>query len=298
MTRWIIVPKFYEKRHAGGDKSQRSKCLLNALSRRYDIKLVYTDHPKLHPSDIALVYGVPYHNRPKIPPGLLDTEAKLIGYYEDLSCWGNKECLKNKSLLFDRYNVLMGACPKTFKELYSQYEHKYIYFPNFFFPFKRYERLSLKGDRIMKCLMAGALNAYYPSRVYIYKDSRRRKFKLLDVKRIPFVEYVEQLSRYFCAIATPGKDGNVVAKYLEIPAAGVLMLAETVVELEMLGLKPNVHYVPITRANAVDRIREVLAHPHVFTEIRDRATAYVRKHHSEINRVVQFRKILSYAEEI
>lgn len=295
MKRVIVIPTFYKKRHQRGIKSQRSKVLFSALSKQYEMSIIYTDRPNLKNVDVALIYAVPYHNRPKIPPGLLESKTKLIGYFEDLPCWGNKECERNKKVMFDRYDVLMGACYKSFSELYSQYMPKYVYFPNFFFPLSRYKRLSQKVDQ-MKCLMAGALNSYYPSRVHIYRDARRGNFKQLDVKRFSFSEYVERLSGYFCAIATPGRMRNVVAKYLEIPAAGTLMLAEKVVELSKLGLRPNVHYIPITQTDALDRIVEVLKNPHEYDEIRIKATAYVRKYHSEVNRVKQFGEILKLVE--
>lgn len=291
MRKLIVVPTFYARRHQKGIRSQRSKILLTALSKRYNMPIVYTDRPNLKNVDIALIYAIPYHNRPKIPPGLVESKTKLIGYFEDLACWKSQECVKNKEIMFERYDVIMGACYKSFHELYSQYADKYVYFPNFFFPMSRYNKLS--GKVIYnKCLMAGALNSYYPSRVRIYRDARKQSFRWLDVKKIPFPQYIEELSKYFCAIATPGKMENVVAKYLEIPAAGVLMLAEKVMELSKLGLKANIHYIPITRTNALNVISEILSHPQDYIEIRNRATAYIRKHHSEINRVTQFGTIL------
>jgi len=288
----IIVPTFYKKRHLAGNKSQRSRVLLNALSKKYGMPFIYTDSPNLKGLDVALIYAVPYHNRPKIPSGLLETKTKLISYFEDLGCWDNKECLRNKETMFEKYDILMGACYKSFKEMYPQHMHKYVHFPNFFFPLQTYKALGVNPRPKMKCLMAGALNSFYPSRMHIQSIARKKGFKLLDIVRVPFAIYAKTLNNYFCAIATTGRMGNVLAKYLEIPAAGTLLLAEKVMELEIMGMEPDIHYVSITRKNVLDKIQYVLSNPDRFLEMRIRTMNFVHKSHSDINRAFQFKGIL------
>ena len=284
----IIVPTFYYKRHLDGIKSQRAKFLFNELRREYKLSIVYTDNPSLRDLDVAIIYAVPYHNRPRIPPGLLRSKTKLIGYYEDLQCWDNEECKRNKKKAFDRYDILMGACYEVFMDMYSRYLHKHVHFPNFFVLHGAYANLQPNKHPKMQCLMAGTVNKYYPLRLHI----RRSRNKLVAIKKAPFIEYPLLLNSYFCALAIPGTLRNVAAKYLEIPAAGTLMLAERVKELDIMGLKPHVHYVPVTKEDVFDRIEECLTNPKEFVAIRDEGTEFVRRNHSVKNRVALFGEIL------
>jgi len=292
----IVVPTFYRKRHK--DKSglsARSNILLHGLSKQYNMPILYTDTPKFDDVDFVLVYAVPYHNRPNLPPGLLDTDphVKLIGYFEDLECWDNKECIKNKLLAFERFDVLVGSFPETFSKWYPQFLHKYIHYPNHFAPFERFAALKTNSEPIMKCLLSGSSNKYYPFRQYIINKIPTDIFQYRK-KKILFADYPKFLNNYFCAIATGASSSVVVAKYLEIPAAGTLLLAEEINDVILLGLKANVHYVPITRETVVEKIREVLRNPERYIEMRDRATKLVRENHSEINRFEEFKNILQF----
>lgn len=292
----IVVPTFYRKRHKSkSGASARSNILLHGLSKQYNMPIIYTDTPKFDDVDFALIYAVPYHNRPKLPLGLLDTDShvKLIGYFEDLECWGNKECKKNKLLAFERFDVLVGSFPETFSKWYPQFLHKYIHYPNHFAPFERFNVLKPNPNPIMKCLLSGSRNKCYPFRQYIIDNVPSEIFTYRK-KNILFVDYPKFLNNYFCAIATGAASSVVVAKYLEIPAAGTLLLAEEINDVILLGLKANVHYVPITRKTVVEKIREVLKNPERYIKMRDRATKLVRENHSEINRLEEFKNVLQF----
>jgi len=292
----IIVPTFYKKRHKDkSGRSARSNILLHSLSKQYNMPLYYTNTPTFEDVDFALIYAVPYHNRPKLPPGLLNTDphVKLIGYFEDLECWYNEECIKNKLLAFERFDVLVGSFPETFSKWYPQFLHKYIHYPNHFAPFKKFAAIEPSLNPIMKCLLSGSVNKWYPFRQYIIENSPSEIFHYKK-KNILFVDYPEFLNSYFCAIATGAASSVVVAKYLEIPAAGTLLLAEEISDAKLLGLEANVHYVPITRDNVVNKIREVLKNPEKYVEMRDRATKLVREKHSEINRIEEFKEVLNF----
>ena len=296
----IVVPTLYKERHKDkSGRSARSDILLRGLSKQYNMPILYTDTPKFNDVDFALVYAIPYHNRPELPPGLLDTNpnVKLIGYFEDLECWYNEEykeeCIKNKLLAFERFDVLVGSYPETFSKMYPQFLHKYIHYPNHFAPFERFISLKTNPKPIMKCLLSGSATIYYPFRQYIV-DNVPTEIFLYRNKNIPFADYPQFLNNYFCAIATGAGFSVVVAKYLEIPAAGTLLLAEEINDAKLLGLEANVHYVPITRDTVVDKIREVLKNPEKYIEMRDRATKLVREKHSEINRIEEFKEVLNF----
>jgi hypothetical protein len=292
----IVIPEFYKKRH--DDKtgnSARSKILLEGISNTYNMRIEYTNKPNFNDVDFTLVYAVPYHNRPEIPPGFFNTKPnkKIIGYFEDLQCWDNKECKRNKLKMFERYDVLIGSYNEKFKEWYPQFVDKYIFYPDYFTPLKRFSSLKPNPNPIMKCLLSGAVNKYYPFREYIFRNINRRILERRK-KNILFADYPKFLNSYFCAIATGSSVSIPVAKYFEIPAAATLLLAERLKDLDLIGMKPGVHYVEINRENVKEKIRIVLKNPKKFIKIRDRATKLVRENHSEINRIKEFENVLKF----
>jgi len=291
----IIIPTFYEKRHLSPKGlSKRGKHVLGRINKMYGFPIVYTDNPGPHlrGCDVGLIYAVPYHNRPMIPPGLVEAKCKLIGYFEDLQCWDDPLCLKNKEIMFDRYDILMGGHYKSFREWYPQYLHKYIHFPVCFFPYEAYNTLPMRKSPEMKVLLSGTYNPkIYPFRDYI-RSNISQDLVHFSAKRVLFKDYPGHLNSYFSAVAVPGRLNNLVSKYLEIPAAGVLMLAQEIEELKVLGLIPYIHYVPITYKDVFKQIDKVLTRPRDYIEMRNKATSFVREKHSDINRAKQFQDVL------
>ena len=81
----VIAPKFYE------NNAWKSKDMYDKLCEKYNFSYMCTDTPNLSGYDVAIIQSVPYHNRPGIPPGLLNTKCKLIGEFGDLQCWDSRE---------------------------------------------------------------------------------------------------------------------------------------------------------------------------------------------------------------
>jgi hypothetical protein len=269
----VIAPKFYE------NNAWKSKALYDKLCEKYNFSYLCTDTPNLDGYDVAIIQSVPYHNRPAIPPGLLDAKCKLIGEFGDLQCWGDAECEKNKKTLFNRYDCIVGGYYHQFREWYPEHVHKYFYWPSYFGPYERYISLPEVSNPKMRCIMIGSHNASYFRRQYVINNRNRYpdngRIDISGAWKIPFDKYPKYLSNYFCSLALPGKFNLPVAKYFEIPAAGVLLLATQVKELALCGMDSLVHYVPVTRANVFDKVKEVLDVPDKFVEIRDRGTKLV-----------------------
>ena len=299
----IIIPTFYAKRHKKGKRSRISKYLFHRLRAIYKLPLLYSDDPKLSNWDVALSYAVPYHNRPQLPQSFLKANnTKLISYFGDLPCWYNKTCERNKRRMFNRADVVMGGYHEKFLKWFPEYVDKYEFFPAFFFPYERYACLEPNLKPIMKCLLIGSVRKHYPFRYLIkgmYKRNTGGLKMLMDVVKgsikVSAGKYPAFLNSYFCAIATSGTNSCIVAKYFEIPASGTLLVGERKPELDLLGFKPYVHYVPITPKNVIEQIKKVLYHPKEYFEIREKGMRFVRRNHSDINRVIQFRRVLDRA---
>ena len=298
----IIMPSSYRARHLHG-WGMITRIVFNRISLLCGFPLIYAHSSKPYPSiledlDVVLVFGIPYHNRPGIPLGLLESKVKIISYYGDLPCYGNKACEENKKLMFERSDLIIGGFHERFLEWYPEFVHKYEFFPGCYFPYERYEELEINLDPLMKCILIGARNAPYPFRQYIRSQHRQyvgEMNQILTVKdrhAVPYRMYPAFVNRYFGGIATSGIDNCIVAKYYEIPATGALLLGEREKELDMLGFEPGVHYVPITREDVFDKIRYVLSHPEDYLEMRKKARSFVREHHSDINRAQQFKTMV------
>ena len=286
----VIAPKFYE------NNAWKSEALYNKLCKKYNFSYICTDSPNLDGYDVAIIQSVPYHNRPAIPPGLLDAKCKLIGEFGDLQCWDNEECIKNKEILFNRYDLLVGAYYERMEEWYPHYLYKYIHWPQYFAPYERYSCLSINPNSRMRCLLIGSYGGHaYPLRQHIVNSRNQYPNNgYVDVVgpwQIPFSQYPKYLNNYFCSLVFPGVNNVPVAKYFEVPAAGVLLLAKEIKELTICGFKPNVHYVPVTRDNVFDKIKSVLANPNAYVKIRAEGVEFVRRNHSDVNRVGAFREI-------
>jgi len=286
----ILLPTVYK------GFAQRAEAMYTKFCKKYKFSLVYSDAPNLDEYDVAIVMCVPYHNRPGLPPGLLDAKCKLIDHFGDLQCWGNVECAKNKKILFDRCDLLMGTYYEKFREWYPQYVHKYVHWPQYFGPYERYANLTMNPNPRMRCLMIGSYGyPAYPRRQDVVQAARSLPDNgKLDIvgNVIPFPKYPAYLNTYFCSLVLSGLYNFPEAKHFEVPAAGALMLATELQELTMCGLEPYTHYVPVTKENVFKQVKEVLDHPKDYIEIRDKGTKFVRENHSDINKVDSFKEIL------
>ena len=244
-------------------------------------------------TDIVMLFGVPYHNRPNLIPGLLDLDKniKLVIYPGDIQCYDNPVCLENKLKVFNRADLIVSGSYEYFAKLYPQFLYKYEFLPLFFSPHNRYVDLSFNATPIMKCLVSGSMNPeVYPLRVSIKNSGA------IDVEYRPATfalgdDYAKLLNYYFCCIATSSIFNYAVAKYFEIPAAGSLLLANDISDLRRAGFVANKHYVPITKTNVLDKIKCCLKNPFEYENIRKEGMKFVRENHSVNNRVKTIEKM-------
>ena len=259
-------------------------------------------------SDLILLYGEP--NALGFMPSVLDSlrkEVSLVGIFSDIH-WHKPTFLPR---LFDRCSVILSISHTVFERFWPNYIEKFIYFPTFFAPHDNYVRLSIRDNPKMKCLLSGQTRTQYPIRSYLRLETAtsphvrsmidilehpRKDCKLFFTRNNPceYEYYPETLNEYFCCITDDGMPENtqVVAKYFEIPAAGSLLLAPIASDLKFLDFTPNVHFVPITKGDALSKVKGCLDNPETYYPLRKAGMEMVRQKHSINNRFAQLKVIL------
>lgn len=235
-------------------------------------------------TDILFMFGVPYHNRPKLIPGLFDfnKNTKLVMWPGDIQCYGNKICLENKIKVFERCDLIISPAYGYFMKLYPQFKSKHRFMPKFFSPHERYTQLLFNNKPKNRCLLSGAIN----KKVYTLR-ALVKNCEYVDYKPAKYVgdSYARLLNSYFCCVTSSSIFNYAVAKYFEITAAGSLLLADETEDLKMAGFIPYKHYIPITKKNACIKITECLKNPEKYNDIRREGMEFVHKNHSVINRM-------------
>jgi glycosyltransferase involved in cell wall biosynthesis len=235
----------------------------------------------------------------------LNKNVKLIGYLHNLH--GNESMKSNMIKMLNRYDIILSPAEETFKNQYSKYLNKFIFFPNFFAPHERYIKFEFNKNPIFKCLLSGALASEYPLRSFIFDKIDRSKVSIIphpgykkskkeilnDVSCYTGDKYANELYSYFCCLSTSSKFNYVLAKYLEIPAVGSLLIANETNDLKKIGFIAGEHYVSITKENALETIYECLDNPDKYIEIRKNGMGFVRRNHSINNRFEQLKNILN-----
>ena len=263
------------------------------LRDTFGFELRYADEVDVDSvTSVVFMFGVPYHNRTRLIPGLLDLNknTKLIMWPGDLQCYGDELCLKYRLRVFERCDLIITPVYEYFMKLYPQFISKYKNMGNFFSPHERYAQLSFNENPIMKCLLSGSLNPeVYPLRSFIVDN--------VDVNYAPpkYVgdSYAELLNSYFCCVATSSIFNYALSKHYEIPASGSLLLADKTKDLERMGFIPYVHYIPITQHDIAAKIKDCLEYPEQYNHIRKQGMKYVMENHSIVNRIEWLKKIFT-----
>jgi hypothetical protein len=302
MTGVIILPKYLKKFWTPKTKPDGSDDFGAVLSNTapfwyairdaFGFELRYADEVDV-PSgtDLVLMFGVPYHNRPKLIPGLLDLDkkTKLVMYPGDLNCYNNKLCLENKIKVFDRCDLIVSGGYEFFVKTYPQFLPKYKFLPLFFSPHDRYTQLNFNEKPLARCLLSGALNPkVYPLRVFIRNNST-----LVDYRPAKYVgdAYAKLLHSYFCCVTCSSVFNFAVAKCFEIPATGSLLLVNETEDLKKAGFVAYKHYVPITKKNVVNQIAECVNNQKKYNHIRKEGMTFVRENHSINNRIESVKEL-------
>jgi hypothetical protein len=266
-----------------------------AIRDLYGFKFQYSDEVDVLPNtDVVIMFGVPYHNRPKIVPGILDLnkKTKLIMAIGDVQCYNKKECLENKIKVYERCDLIIASSYEYFANIYPQFLFKFKFLGESFCPHDRYVNLSFNDNPKLKCLLSGSIGFAYPLRSFIKQNMKSG----IDYRNNTYAKgdkYAELLHSYFCCVTCSSIFSYAVTKHLEIPASGSLLLCDETKDLNRMGFIPYKHYIPITKDNVFKKIKDCLVNSKDYNKIRKEGMEFVRKHHSINNRVEEFKEIFS-----
>jgi len=301
----ILIPKRFDKEQIVKIKANYVKehyikwrLLFQELAKHFKFEIQYVvDTPNIPKDvDIIITFSTPQHTAPmvevckeilKLPAGV-----KVIGFMLDIQCYNRPTCKRYMRRMFNRFDKILVISNCLFEDLYPKYIHKKIWVPHFFGPHDAYAKLPFNKNPLIKCLIPGARNKHYPLRDFIYKSKHPYNPYICYKSKIPYEKYPKVLNLYFCCVGTPGFYKSHVAKNIEIPAAGSLLLSETTKDILNLGFKPYKHYIPITEENVFKQIIECTRNHKDYTEIRKRARRYVINNYSIKNRIAQVKNII------
>lgn len=270
--------------------------LFSIIKEHYDWRAIqFTDEPIVPiDTDVIITFGGPEHSAPASMCNLLDLDngIKLIGMTGDVHSLGNKKSAEMLSQYLDRCDVILSGAYRNFLNNYSQFENKYVFFPQMFASHDRYANLSFNSNPRMQCLLPGNINQYYPLRQVIAKYVDGKKIVRGTCSKIIRSEYAKLLNSFFCAVTSGLIFNYAVAKYFEIPATGSLLIANETEDSIKAGLISNEHFVPITKDNAQQQIYDCLDNYEAYQHIRRQGMEYVRANHSVNNRALQLINII------
>jgi len=286
-----------------GNPVEKARLLAQYLN--FELRLADDCDPqqlKAEGIDIVINLGRPNNNHPHSMRGLvkLDKDIKLISYFWDLH-FLNKKFLPLMSNVLERSDKILCSYDENFRRLWSQYLYKYECMPHFVSPYESYTQLPYNNKPIMKALLTGTIiEWWYPLRCFIrdlnyhYIDILPRSGSSLYPAKTDLIgdDYIRELNKYFCSIATSTRFKRVTIKHFEIAATGALLLADYVEGLKSIGFIENKHYVRIDKDNVKAVIKDVIENPERYEKIRREGREYVLKNHTILNRVKQFKRII------
>jgi hypothetical protein len=260
----------------------------------------------------VVVFKPTQWNRPASFAGVLDLpdRVKVFGVWDDIHQgkrgpkWWTRD-YRVLSRFFRRCDRIFCTYDFAFRKWYPKFSRKLISLPHFYSE-EDFRDISYNETPIYKCLLSGATGPFYPL--------RRRALDNSDVVVLPHPgygaealgreslkfgkAYAEELSKYFCAVTCCSIIDYPVAKYMEIPAAGCLLLASHTPDLDALGYRDGVNYVRVSEDDFDARLADVLARPEAYEPIRRAGFEFVRSRHSDVHRARQMAEaIRSVLEE-
>lgn len=299
--------------------TDRYDCLFRAIEDRLGWMLVYGRKfkPKTIKSDWLMTFKLPQGKTAKVAEDVpnIDPKVKLISYFTDLHDKGNPDYFKIMRRVLERSNIVLTAYWEEFCKKWPEFVHKSIWFPHYYAPIKRYDDLPFNTNPVMECVLTGCrAKYYYPLRNYLASNHRRFSACKIHIIEPPDYHpevmnaladekclrwrYTQTLNKYFAGVTDCASTNYVVAKYLEIPATGSLLIANSCPDLNDLGFKPGIHYVEINKENCFEKIEHVMKNPDLYNQIRIDGRKFVQENFNMNIGVEKFIKIVEEYEDV
>lgn len=229
----------------------------------------------------------------------------VILFQDDIHGKDDKDLRKKKKWI-EFADILLVPYYKNFmsRKEYSSCHNRAIDFP-WFAPRKCFDNKIEWNDRKNEIFVSGCMAPVYSLRRNLrelsktakcievldhpgYKPSRRKHHIIGD-------KYYSTLAEYKCAVATsadPPLDYP-LSKYFEIPACGCVGLFEEIGILSDFGFEANKHYIPITKDDYVDVVRNTVKNIDKFKDMADLCKNHIRHNHTDVHRACKLVDIIN-----
>jgi len=285
--------------------------LFNLLCEKHGFEFRFTDSLRDITADLFLIQGGLHSRKLMEEASFFPSHIKVILYTGAMQ--GVPRSNNLIAAAFERADyIISNGVGKLFRETWPEYVYKFEVFPPFFAPYKRYMDLKFNKQPLMRCLFTGSTNGvWYPLRKLVADAvlNGASYAQMIDIMRHPrwktphensaniiegamFDAYAKVLNKYFCSFVGTGNTGGCPAKCFESAAAGALLLAETTPDVLEAGFIPNKHYVPVDKTNVFEKIKQCLAAPEKYRDMRLEGREYVRTNHSAEKRAQRIDEIL------
>lgn len=245
------------------------------LDSEYDVVVSFKNPQKSRFHDIDGILNL--KPRVKLVSYLTDlhSHADIDGYFDKL--YGSHDIPYEIAMrkVLERSDMVLSPYPAFFKKKWGKFMNKFVHFPHFV----NHNSTRLWQPKDMRCILSGALEQHaYPFRNYVGRSrdqniytlphpNYRAECYIRDDQYKVGTAYYKELSKFFCALATPSVLGYVVAKYMEIPACGCLLLAEYTEDLDNLGFQDGVNYLEVTKESFHEDLHYILDYPHAYDDV-------------------------------
>jgi len=194
-----------------------------------------------------------------------------------------------------------------FLDKWPQAKDKLVLFPQYYSPESRYLALPYNEDPIMKCISweAPGHTALYRYRRQVAQPSFSDLFDIAphpgySRKEAPAYAndaYAAHINQYFAGFAECTPRQYVVGKYIEIPAAGALLVAEYCPDLPRLGFVHGVNYIKVSKTTIKKRVKDILTHPEKYEAIRRAGNAHALQNFGMEERLKTIKELMSLAPQ-
>ncbi len=234
----------------------------------------------------------------------LPSRIRVFGLWDDVhqGTRGTKLFHRDRRVLvrfFRRCDTILCTYQSPFLRWYPRYADKFVHFP-FFFASADFLPVPFNTTPMSKCILSGAMNKFYPFRAVAAKNPDVVVLPHPGYDRVPARDpsktfgstYVRELAKYRCAVTCSAVINYTVAKYMELPAAGCLLLATHTPDLHLLGFEDRVNYLRVDEETFDTTLAEVLARPAAYEPIRKAGFELVRARHSDLQRADELERLI------